>query len=71
MFSEVIKIFQKDDDIIQFQDSVEGTTRFNKNSQERAREIQDTADLSWFTLPQGPRLVPYTTVRISTVKRSN
>ena len=29
--------------------------RFNKNSKERAREIQDIADLSSFTLPQGLR----------------
>jgi len=47
------------------------TTRFNKNSKERAREIQDIIDLSWFTLPQGLRPVPYTTIRISTIKRSN
>ena len=33
-----------------------------------SKKEQEHKDLSWFTLPQGLRPVPYSTVRISTLK---
>ena len=33
-----------------------------------SKKQQEHTDLSWFTLPQGLRPVPYSTVRISTIK---
>jgi len=32
------------------------------------KKQQEHTDLSWFTLPQGLRPVPYSTTRISTIK---
>ena len=68
-FRKLMKLFNQQDSIDS--ENSRNTTRFNKNNKERAREIQGTTDLSWFTLPQGLHPVPYTTVRISTIKRSN
>jgi len=33
-----------------------------------SKKQQELTDISWFTLPQGLRPVPYSTVRISTIK---
>jgi len=39
--------------------------KINKNYKEVSKKEQEHTDLFWFTLPQGLRLVPYSTVRIS------
>jgi len=56
---------------MKIQETQQVLTRTVKNSQERARENKAQQILSSFTIPQGLRLVPYTIVRISTIKRSN
>jgi len=50
-FQKLLKRFQKVNELFNYQDPVDSensrnTARFNKNSKERAREIQDTANLS-------------------------